>query len=179
MQGISWEKPDGDDLVPEFVRETTGFIMAFAVYFGLPVLAAFLMMHGPRFDFASLMRSYHGVLHNIFTQQNLFYLAHLGPALLLRYVLLRKNLQGNAALGVSLLLSIVAVGIFYPFKALVAPKGLQNIYLYVALYPLLMTFFTLRIRRLRFSGFVVFAVFLLFLCFGVYNSGYVPLRNLL
>lgn len=177
MQGSSWEKPDGNDLVPEFVRETTGFIMAFVVYFGLPVVAAFLLIHGPRFDFASLMRSYHGVLHNIFTQQNLFYLAHLGPTLLFRYVFLRKNLQGNAALGVSLLLSIVAVGVFYPATALVATGGLRNIYFYVALYPFLMTFFTLRIRRLRFSGFVVLAVFLLFLCFGAYNSGYVPLRN--
>lgn len=171
MSVQSWQKPDGDDLVPDFVRETTGFLSAFLIYFGSPVLWVLLITPSNRLGLGTLLFNYRAVLHLIFERQNVFYLFHLIPALFFRYFFPGKNIRGQAAFGLALLLNICAVLVFFPVRYLLSWGDWQKIYLYYALYPLLMTFFTLRIKRLCLSGFVVLAVFLILLGFGFRKMG--------
>jgi hypothetical protein len=102
-----------------------------------------------------------------------FYLLHLLPALAARYVAYGARFGAKSAIVVSLLIDFAALVIVRSDISILNlnfpnVNFLKNVYLYVALAPLLMTFFTLRINRLCFSGSCVIIFFLGTLCWGFF-----------
>jgi hypothetical protein len=163
-----WEKPDGEYLLPEFLRETMDCCKAAAIYFGLPALTAYLALRYRRVPFTSWVSYmpyyYAHTLKVIFTRDNLFYLLHLGPALVGRYVICKRRFSVKEAVALSLLIDFAAIVVIYPFIFRSNAGVLKHIYLYSAFCPLLMTFFTLRIDRMRVSGGCVIFLFVGLLC---------------
>jgi hypothetical protein len=157
-------KPDSEELVPDFMQEAMNAFKASFVYFGLPALAACLLLRDGRQPFTLFPSYYAYVLTTIFARQNIFYLLHLGPALILRYLIRGARLGVKGSLLASASIDLFALVIEYPVAALLTPEVLKDIYIYSAVWPLLMTFFTLRIHRLRLSGGVVIVIFIGLLC---------------
>ncbi|MDR1730653.1 MAG: hypothetical protein LBR61_01025 [Synergistaceae bacterium] len=159
-----WTKPDEEDLLPLFMQETMGLCKAVAVYFGIPLLTAAMLLHAQGRSLRFLLPWYGQVLRSIFTSQNLFYLLHVGPAMIMRFVS-GKRFSGKTAVTVALCFDLLAILIVYPVRPIVQnPSLLKNIFLFAAIPPLLTAFCTLRINRLQISGGLVILVFLGLLC---------------
>jgi lysylphosphatidylglycerol synthetase-like protein (DUF2156 family) len=162
----AWEKPDSEDLMPEFMREATDFFKASVLYFGLPMITAALLLRYNKQAFRFLPFYYARTLQALFKSQHGFYLLHLLPALAVRYLFYGVRLRVKEAFVVSVIVDLLAIVLIYPVRSLLNPEILKNVYLYAALCPLLMAFFTLRIDRLRYSGGVVIVIFIGILCWG-------------
>ncbi|MDR3231490.1 MAG: hypothetical protein LBT65_08615 [Synergistaceae bacterium] len=154
-----WDKPESENLLPVFMHETTGLVAALAVYFGIPVLLTLMLLRYHDVTFALILPWYLNTLYSIFNAQSIFYIIHLAPACAIR-VFLGKRPTAKTAFLTALLLDLLAILIVYPARSLLNPRILKNIFIFAGLSPLLMTFFTLRIHRLRFAGGIVILVFL-------------------
>ncbi len=161
-----WQKPDSEDLMPVFMLEATGLFKALAVYFGIPAVLSCVLLRLSNLEFAFFFKIYANVLREIFTTLNLFYLLHLIPSLLLRYLIYRGRFSNRGAFFVSALIALLALLIVYPLHSILNPKVLTDIILYVALSPFLMALFTLRINRLSFLGGSVIVLFIALLGSG-------------
>jgi hypothetical protein len=160
------KKPDSEDLIPDFMQEAMDLFKALVVYFGLPALTAYFLLRYNKRSLTLFPSYYLHVLVTIFTRQNLFYLLHLGPALILRYLVCGTRFGVGGSLLASVVIDFLSLAIVYPVSSLLNFGILKNICVYVALCPLLMTFFTLRIPRLRFLGGAVIIIFIGLLCWS-------------
>jgi hypothetical protein len=163
-------KPDGEDLIPDFMEEAMDLFKALFVYFGLPLLTAYFLLRYHKQPLTLFPSFYLYALDTVFTRQSLFYLLHLGPALVLRYLICGTRLGIKGSLLASVSIDFLSIAVVYPALSLLKVEMLKNIYLYAALCPLLMTFFTLRIPRLRFLGGVVLAIFMGLLCWNFFSA---------
>jgi hypothetical protein len=163
------KKPDSGDLVPDFMQEAMDLFKALLVYLGLPALTAYLLLRYHRRSLTLLPSYYLYAVTTIFTHQSLFYLLHLGPALVLRYLICGTRFGVKGSLIISVSIDFLALVVVYPVPSLLDFEILKNIYIYAALCPLLMTYFTLRIPRLRFLGGVVIAIFIGLLCWNFFG----------
>ncbi|MDR2180088.1 MAG: hypothetical protein LBP21_07245 [Synergistaceae bacterium] len=170
-------KPHSEDLVPDFMQEAMDLFRALFVYFGLPGLTACLLLRYQQRSWTLLPTYYFYVLATIFTRQSLFYLLHLGPALVLRYLVYGARFGVKGSLFIAVSLDFLSLLIVYPVHSLLNFEVLKNIYTYAALCPLSMTFFTLRIPRLRFLGGVVLALFIGLLCWNFFGNFFGILGN--
>jgi hypothetical protein len=164
------KKPDSEDLIPDFMQEAMDLFKALLVYFGLPALTAYFLLRYNKRPLTVFPSYYLHVLTAIFTRQNLFYLLHLGPALVLRYLICGTRVGVKGSLLTSISIDFLSIAVVYPASSLLDVEILKNIYLYAALCPLLMTFFTLRIPRLRFLGGAVLAIFIGLLCWNFFSG---------
>jgi len=168
-----WRKPENAHLLPEFMQEAMDALRSLAVYFGLPAVTAFFLLSYGGESFKSLPRYYIYALAIIFKRQHIFYLIHLIPALIVRYVF-AKRFKILWALTAAVSFNVAAFLILYPAAPFPNIKMLKDIAIYVSVCPCLMTYFTLRINRLRFSGACVIAVFLGLLCWGFWAEKNLP-----
>jgi hypothetical protein len=159
-------KPDSEDLTPDFMQEAMDFFRASLVYFGSPMWTACLLLRYDKQSFTLFPSYYVYVLSAIFNRQSLLYLLHLGPALILRYLICGARFGFRGSLIVSVLIDFLSLAVVYPASSLLNFEILKNVCVYVAVCPLLMTFCTLRIPRLRFMGGVVIVIFIGMLCWG-------------
>jgi hypothetical protein len=164
------KKPDGEDLIPDFMQEAMDLFKALFVYFGLPALTAYLLLRYHKRPLTLLPSFYLHTLTAVFTRQSLFYLLHLGPALVFRYLICGTRWGIKGSLLMSVVINFLSILVFCPAPSLLNVEILKNIYAYTALCPLLMTFFTLRIPRLRFLGGVVITIFIGLLCWNLLND---------
>ena len=158
-------KPESKTFLPEFMQETLDAFRALAIYFGLPVLTAFFLLRHGGEPFRSLPHYYLLTLTVLIKRLHIFYLLHLVPALIVRYIF-AKRLKKRWALAVAMLLSVVALLILFPAIPFPNFKTLKDVMIYASACPCLMAYFTLRINRVRFSGAFVLAVFMGLLCWG-------------
>ena len=158
-------KPESEELLPEFMQEALDALRALAIYFGLPALTAFFLLRDSGAPFRSMWRYYALVLTILFKRQHVFYLLQLAPALLARYAL-AKRFRRSWALAASVSLNVMAFLVLFPFAPFPGFDTLKDIAIYLSVCPCLMTYFTLRINRVRLSGASVLAVFLGLLCWG-------------
>jgi hypothetical protein len=163
------KKPDSEDLIPDFMQEAMDFFKALLVYLGPPALTAYFLLRYHQRPLTLFPSYYVRAVVTIFTRQNLFYLLHLGPALVLRYLVCGARFGVKGGLAAAILIDFLSLAAIYPVSSLRNPEALKNIYLCVALCPLSMTFFTLRIPRLRFSGGVVITIFIGLLCWSFFR----------
>ena len=164
-----WKKPHGDDLLPVFMQETTGLVKTAGLLWGTPALSAYLLMRHDGRPWAVFGDYYAGVLSTVFGPLGIFYVFHLMPALLVRFLIGgEKGLSPMRALFLAVFLDFLALLLVYPPEVLLNPATLFNILFYAALAPTMTAFFTLRITRLRFSGVAAIVVFVVFLCRGMF-----------
>jgi hypothetical protein len=164
------KKPDSEDLIPDFMQKAMDLLKALFVYFGLPALTAYFLLRHNKLSLTLFPSYYLHVLTAIFARQSLFYLLHLVPALVLRYLICGTRLGVKGSLLASVSIDFLSIAVVYPASSLLNAEMLRNIYLYAALCPLLMTFFTLRIPRLRFLGGAVMAIFIGLLCWNFFSA---------
>jgi hypothetical protein len=153
--------------MPDFMREAMGFFKALILYLGLPMITAALLLRYNKQGFRALPFYYAQTLQALFKSQNGFYLLHLLPALVVRYLFYGARLGVKEAFFVSAIVDFLAIALIYPIQSLLNLEILKNIYLYSALCPFLMAFFTLRIDRLRYAGAVAIVIFIGLLCWGL------------
>ena len=159
-----WEKPSGEELLPDFMQATMNALRALLVYLGPSLLTAFLLLNQNGGPLTSLPIYYFHALYVLFTRQSLFYLIHLVLALAIRYFIQGARLGVRSALVTAAALDALAIFITYPAAVFFNLGVLKNILIYISTAPVLMTFFTLRIHRLRFSGAFTIAIFIGLLC---------------
>ena len=93
------------------------------MYFGIPAVLSYVLLRLSNLELTFFFKIYGNVLREIFTTLNLFYLLHLIPSLLLRYLIYRGRFSSRGAVFVSALIALLAILIVYPLHSILNRRG--------------------------------------------------------